>query len=69
MGFIESFKEGYYNGEEIKREQSKQLKITGIKIPFFDLVWFLVQIALAAIPAALIVGFIAYFVLQVLAAV
>jgi len=36
----------------------KKLVIVGVRIPFGDLVVTLVQLALAAIPAALIVGLI-----------
>lgn len=36
----------------------QEVKITGVRIPFFDLVWLLAKVALASLPAALIVGLI-----------
>ncbi|WP_181149445.1 hypothetical protein [Salinibacter sp. 10B] len=36
----------------------QNVKITGIRIPFLDLVWLLTKVALASIPAALLVGLI-----------
>ena len=39
----------------------KEVVITGLKIPFWDLVWFMVKLALASIPAILILYFIFAF--------
>lgn len=36
----------------------QKVQITGIRVPFLDLVWLLAKVALASIPAALIVGLI-----------
>ena len=41
-----------------KKKLNDGIIITGIKIPFFSLVWLLVEIALAAIPASIIIGII-----------
>lgn len=39
----------------LEREDAQKIKITGVSIPFFDLVWILVKLSFAAIPAAVIV--------------
>jgi hypothetical protein len=39
----------------------KEVVITGLKIPFWDLVWFMVKLALASIPAIFILYFIFAF--------
>ncbi|BCD63059.1 hypothetical protein NitYY0826_C1949 [Nitratiruptor sp. YY08-26] len=35
-------------------EEKKEVIITGLKIPFWDLVWFMVKFTLASIPAFVI---------------
>ena len=42
--------------------EEQKVTITKINIPFFNLMWLLVEIGLASIPAAFLVG-IAYFTL------
>ena len=39
---------------------AERVKITGISIPFFDLVWLMVKLAFAAIPAGIIIAGIWY---------
>jgi hypothetical protein len=46
----------------------QRLVITDLRIPFFRLVLFFVKAALAAIPAAIIVGFLIMLVTAVIAA-
>ena len=36
-------------------EEKKEVIITGLQIPFWDLVWFLVKLAFASIPAIFII--------------
>lgn len=38
------------------RSPDQGVVVTGIEIPFFDLVWLLVKLAIAAVPALFIVG-------------
>jgi hypothetical protein len=40
--------------------------LTSLHVPFWDLVWFLVKLAFAAIPAAFIVAFIWYVIYWIL---
>lgn len=40
--------------------ESNQVVITDIKIPFWSLVWLLVKLSLAALPAAFLVGAISF---------
>jgi hypothetical protein len=42
--------------EAVNREGQVEVIIKKIDIPFFNLVWFLVQVAIAAVPAAIIVS-------------
>jgi len=44
-----------------KNAKVHQMKITGIDISFGNMVMFLVQLAIAAIPAAIIVGIVYFF--------
>ncbi|BCD68850.1 hypothetical protein [Nitratiruptor sp. YY09-18] len=39
-------------------QEKKEVIITGLKIPFWDLVWFMVKFAFASIPALFIIYFI-----------
>ncbi|BCD61052.1 MULTISPECIES: hypothetical protein [unclassified Nitratiruptor] len=41
--------------------EKKEVVITGLKIPFWDLVWFMVKLALASLPAMFIVYAIFWF--------
>ncbi|MCF6200880.1 MAG: hypothetical protein L3J42_01935 [Hydrogenimonas sp.] len=43
-------------------EESKNVTVTGLDIPFWNLVWFMVKLALASIPAMLIIYFIFMFI-------
>ncbi len=36
-------------------EEKKEVIVTGLKIPFWDLVWFMVKLAFASIPAIFII--------------
>ncbi|WP_457595761.1 hypothetical protein [Hydrogenimonas sp.] len=38
-------------------KSENEVKITGLDIPFWDLVWFMVKLALASIPALFIIYF------------
>jgi len=38
--------------------EKKSVIVSGLEIPFWDLVWFMVKLALASIPAFLILGFV-----------
>ena len=44
----------------VKRVRVQGSKITGVDIPFIDLVTFLVKVSIAAIPAAMILGMIGF---------
>jgi hypothetical protein len=46
---------------QVTKEPAQRVTITDIEIPFVDLVVFLVKLAIAAIPAALIVAFLVFF--------
>ena len=39
-------------------EESKKVILSGLEIPFWDLVWFMVKLALASVPALFILYFI-----------
>ncbi len=39
-------------------EESKKVVLSGLEIPFWDLVWFMVKLALASVPALFIIYFI-----------
>ncbi|WP_456402366.1 hypothetical protein [Hydrogenimonas sp.] len=39
-------------------EESREVVVSGLDIPFWDLVWFMVKLALASIPALFILYFI-----------
>ena len=41
-------------------DEEKRVKITGLDIPFWDLVWFMVKLSLASIPALFILYFIIF---------
>ncbi|BAF70879.1 conserved hypothetical protein [Nitratiruptor sp. SB155-2] len=41
--------------------EKNEVIITGLKVPFWDLVWFMVKLALASIPAMLILYVIFWF--------
>ncbi len=41
--------------------EKKEVIITGLKIPFWDLVWLMVKLAFASIPAIFIVYLILWF--------
>jgi hypothetical protein len=49
-------------------EDAQRIVITDLRIPFFRLVMFFVKVALAAIPAAIIVGFLVMLITAVIAA-
>ncbi len=38
--------------------EEKKVVISGLQIPFWDLVWFMVKLAFASIPALIIIAFI-----------
>ena len=42
--------------EAVNKDGQVEVIIKKIDIPFFNLVWFLVQVAIAAVPAAIIVA-------------
>ena len=44
------------------------VRITGIDIPFWDMVWTMVNISIAAIPAAIIVGLLLMLITALFAA-
>lgn len=46
---------------------AQRVVITGLEIPFWDLVWLLVKLAIAAIPAIIILMFIVFVVSSLLA--
>ena len=46
----------------------QRIVVTDLRIPFFRLVLFFVKAALAAIPAAIIVGFLVMLIMAILAA-
>jgi len=39
-------------------EEIKKVVVSGLEIPFWDLVWFMVKLALASIPALFVIYFI-----------
>lgn len=41
-------------------EEKKEVVVTGLQIPFWDLVWFLVKLAFASIPAIFIIYMIVW---------
>lgn len=41
-------------------EDKKEVVVTGLQIPFWDLVWFLVKLAFASIPAIFIIYMIVW---------
>jgi len=41
--------------------EEKKVIISGLQIPFWDLVWFMVKLAFASIPALIIIAFIFAF--------
>jgi hypothetical protein len=49
-------------------EDAQRIVITDLRIPFFRLVMFFVKVAFAAIPAAIIVGFLVMLITAVIAA-
>jgi hypothetical protein len=42
----------------MESEEKKSVIVSGLEIPFWDLVWFMVKLALASIPALFIIYFI-----------
>ncbi|BBG65946.1 hypothetical protein NNO_1243 [Hydrogenimonas sp.] len=42
-------------------EEIKKVVVSGLEIPFWNLVWFMVKLALASIPALFIIYFIMMF--------
>ncbi len=44
--------------ERVMEESEKRVVVEGLDIPFWNLVWFMVKLALASIPALFIVYFI-----------
>ncbi len=38
--------------------EEKKVVISGLQIPFWDLVWFMVKLAFASIPALIVITFI-----------
>ena len=61
---------GFTNESSVKaknlRGNLQHVKITSVSIPFHQMVWLLVQLALAAIPAAIIVAVIWMLIADVL---
>jgi hypothetical protein len=57
----------YYNSNVDKNSTKTEVNIVGMKIPFWDLVFLMVKISFAAIPAIFIIGFIWSVVLGVFA--
>lgn len=51
------------------RPKERRVLVSGINIPFWDLVWFLVKLSIAAIPATIIVGVIYVFVVGIFAGI
>jgi hypothetical protein len=49
--------------------ESTPVIVTGVRLPFFDLMWLLVKITLASIPATLILIVLGLAVVMVLAAI
>lgn len=41
-----------------EKEEISRVVVSGLKIPFWDLVWFMVKLAFASIPALFIIYFI-----------
>jgi hypothetical protein len=41
----------------MESEEKKRVVVSGLEIPFWDLVWFMVKLALASVPAMFILAF------------
>jgi hypothetical protein len=52
---LEIEKAAWDKKQEEKKTEIQHVKITGINVPFFQLVWFLTTLAFAAVPAIIIV--------------
>ena len=49
--------------------KERRVVVSGINIPFWDLVWFLVKLSIAAIPATIIVAVIYVFIVGIFAGI
>jgi len=49
-------KTGYWTSPPKPKPDVGLVKITGLDVPFLDLVWFLVKVGLASLPALVIVS-------------
>ncbi len=50
-------------------EETKKVIIAGLNVPFWDLVWFMVKLALASIPAIFIIYFFLVIISMLFAAI
>ena len=49
------------------KPDTSTVKVSGLDIPFFDLVWLMVKLSFAAIPAAIIIAMLWTFLIELLA--
>ena len=56
-------------GEPVMNESAQRFIVVDLRIPFFRLVLFFIKAALAAIPAAIVVGFLLMLVTALIAAI